>query len=250
MRTPSKQIKFLLFTDLPMANGTKLNVIAGYSPIYDVANLPPTDSLIAFVKRMAELNIAQSKAARCDDQEYMGPVLYENYAANVFLHENTYIKTLSTYIHSHFHPNKREYDNSYQKIGKKVVSNQISLSGSKKIFNSWFELGYKQVQHVCWVICLFKYLLSQRSNSRLSPAFVSKLVLEQSTFIHLHVAYHCFCCCERDYMTYKVSTTSVQFSLQKVNQLLFYPIHCSFLSHYLLNNLSFVVKTFLYPGFY
>ena len=145
MRTPSKQIKFLLFADLPMANGTKLNVIAGYSPIYDVANLPPTDSLIAFVKRMAELNIAQSKAARCDDQKYMGPVLYENYAANVFLHENTYDKTLSTYIHSHFNPNRREYDNSYQKIGKKVVSNQISLTqlSNDSVFDGHRLLRYR-----------------------------------------------------------------------------------------------------------
>jgi hypothetical protein len=30
MRTPSKQIKLLLFADLLMANGTKLNVIDGY----------------------------------------------------------------------------------------------------------------------------------------------------------------------------------------------------------------------------
>ena len=37
-------------------------------------------------------------------------------------------KTLSTYIHAHFNPNKREYDNTYQKIGKKVVSNQITLT--------------------------------------------------------------------------------------------------------------------------
>ena len=56
MRTPSKQIKLLLYADLPMANGTKLNVIDGYASIYDVADLPPTDSLIAFVRRMAELN--------------------------------------------------------------------------------------------------------------------------------------------------------------------------------------------------
>lgn len=128
MRTPSKQVKILLFADLPMANGTKMNVIDGYGSIYDVADLPPTDSLIAFVKRVAELNIAQSKAARCDDQEYMGPVLYENSAANVFLCENTYDKTLSTYIHTHFNLNRREYSNTYQKIGKKVVSNQISLT--------------------------------------------------------------------------------------------------------------------------
>ncbi len=128
MRTPSKQIKLLLFADLPIANGTKLNVIDGYGSIYDVADLPPTDSLIAYVKRVAELNIAQCKAARCDDQEYMGPVLYENSAANVFLRENTIDKTLSTYIHTHFNLNRREYDNTYQKIGKKVVSNQISLT--------------------------------------------------------------------------------------------------------------------------
>lgn len=128
MRTPSKQIKLLLFADLPMANGTKLNVIDGYGSIYDVADLPLTDSLIAFVKRTAELNIAQCKAARSDDQEYIGPVLYENSAANVFLHENTYDKTLSTYIHTHFNLNRREYDNTYHKIGKKVISNQISLT--------------------------------------------------------------------------------------------------------------------------
>ncbi len=128
MRTPSKQIKLLLYADLPVANGTKLNVIDGYASIYDVVDLPPTDSLIAFVRRMAELNIAQCRAPRCDDQEYMGPVLYENSAANVFLHENSYDKTLSTYIHTHFNPNKREYDNTCQKIGKKVVSNQISLT--------------------------------------------------------------------------------------------------------------------------
>ena len=49
MRTPSKQIKLLLYADLPVANGTKLNVIDGYASIYDVVDLPPTDSLIAFV---------------------------------------------------------------------------------------------------------------------------------------------------------------------------------------------------------
>lgn len=145
MRTPSKQIKLLLFADLPMANGTKLNVVDGYGSIYDVADLPPTDSLIAFVKRTAEFNIAQCKAARCDDQEYMGPVLYENSAANVFLHENTYDKTLSTYIHTHFNLNRREYDNTYQKIGKKVVSNQISLTqlSDDSVFDGRRLLRYK-----------------------------------------------------------------------------------------------------------
>lgn len=128
MRIPSKRIKLLLFADLPMANGTKQNVIDGYGSIYDVDDLPPIDSLIAFVKRTVECNIAQCKAARCDEQDYMGPVLYENSAANVFLHENTYDKTLSTYIHTHFNPNRREYDNTYLKIGKKIVSNQISLT--------------------------------------------------------------------------------------------------------------------------
>ena len=90
MRMPFRQIKLLLFADLPMANGTKLNVIDGYGSICDVADLPPTDSLIAFVKRTAEFNITQCKATRCDDLEYMGPVLYEGSAANVFLQENTY----------------------------------------------------------------------------------------------------------------------------------------------------------------
>lgn len=145
MRTPSKQIKLLLFADLPMANGTKLNVIDGYGSIYDVADLPPTDSLIAFVKRTAEFNIAQCKASRCDDQEYMGPVLYENSAANVFLHENTYDKTLSTYIHTHFSPNRRVYDNTYQKIGKKIVSNQISLTqlSNDSVFDGRRLLRYR-----------------------------------------------------------------------------------------------------------
>lgn len=145
MRTPSKQIKFLLFADLPMANGTKLDVIDGYGSIYDVADLPPTDSLIAFVKRTAESHIAQSKAARCDDWEYMGPVLYENAAANVFLRENTYDKTLSTYIHTHFNLSRREYDNTYQKIGKKVVSNQISLTqlSEDSVFDGCRLLRYR-----------------------------------------------------------------------------------------------------------
>src|SRR5574344_115118 len=144
MRTPSKQIKLLLYADLPMANRTKLNV-SGYKSFYDVADLPPTDSLIAFVKRTAEFNIAQCKAARCDDQEYMGPVLYENSAANVFLDENTYDKTLSTYIHSHFSPNSRKYDNTYQKIGKKVVSNQISLTqlSNDSVFDGHRLLRYR-----------------------------------------------------------------------------------------------------------
>ncbi len=145
MRTPSKQIKLLLFADLPMSNGTKLNVIDGYGFIYDVSDLPPIDSLIAFVKRTAEFNIAQCKAARCDDQEYMGPVLYENSAANVFLHENTYDKTLSTYIHTHFNLTQRKYDNTYQKIGKKVVSNQISLTqlSSDSVFDRRRMLRYR-----------------------------------------------------------------------------------------------------------
>jgi hypothetical protein len=94
---------------------------------------------------MAELNIAQCRAPRCEDQEYMGPVLYENSAANVFLHENTYDKTLSTYIHTHFNPNKREYDNTCQKIGKKVVSNQISLTqlSNDSVFDGRRLLRYR-----------------------------------------------------------------------------------------------------------
>lgn len=145
MRTPFRQIKLLLFADLPMANGTKLNVIDGYGSICDVADLPPTDSLIAFVRRTAEFNITQCKATRCDDLEYMGPVLYEGSAANVFLQENTYNKTLSTYIHTHFNLNKREYDNTYQKIGKKVVSNHISLTqlSNDSVFDGHRLLRYR-----------------------------------------------------------------------------------------------------------
>lgn len=145
MRTPSKQIKILLFADLPITNETKQNIIDGYDSFYDVTDLPPTDSLIAFVRRTAELNIARSKASRCDEHEYMGPVLYENSAANVFLHENTSDKMLSTYIHTHLNLSRREYDNTYHKIGKKVISNQISLTqlSNDSVFNGRRLLRYR-----------------------------------------------------------------------------------------------------------
>lgn len=146
IRIPSKEIIIHLFADIPLPNGRMMEERDGVMA-YDVADLPPTDSLIAFIDGFARCVIARSKAECPEEREYIGPVLYQNTAARLALFEdNTYRENLCSYIRSWFKLNTKEYDNSYRNIGKKVISSNISVTqlGNDSVFDGHRLLKYRR----------------------------------------------------------------------------------------------------------
>lgn len=143
-RTPSKEITITAFADIPLANGKMLKKRDGYVA-YDVADLPSTDSLVAFVEHFAQLVIAQSMAECPNEREYTGPVLYENSAAMMaFIDEKTLEENLWSNTHSWLKLTSREYSNSYKKIGNKIISSNISV---KQLANDSLYEGHRLMRY-------------------------------------------------------------------------------------------------------
>lgn len=146
IRMPSKKIVISVFADIPLPNGRMMKQRDAYTA-YDVSDLPSVDSLITFVERFAQLVIAQSKADCPEEREYVGPVLYQNTAAMLALFDEiSFSDNLSSYIHSWFKHSSGEYDDSYRKIGKKVISSNISFSqlGGDSLFCGRRLLRYRR----------------------------------------------------------------------------------------------------------
>ena len=91
------------------------------------------------MERFAKLSIAQENLLHPEEREYIGPVLFENYGAmEALIDENKlYSPNISQYISSRFDLSSREYNDSYKKIGKKVISNSLSVwqLGNDSVYN-------------------------------------------------------------------------------------------------------------------
>lgn len=144
-RMPLKEVSIITFAETPLTNGKVLKHIDGFVA-YDVADLPTTDSIIAFVNRFAQLAVALNKAECPKEREYMGPVLYQKTATLWALFEdNSIIDNPWNYIHCWLKLSSRTYSNSYRLIGKQVINKNISLvqSAVDSIFNGHRLLQYQ-----------------------------------------------------------------------------------------------------------
>lgn len=145
-RFPHKNVRIEVYAKYALPKGTALDEI-DVIEAYDVADLPPVDSLVAYVEAFARKTIVWDKAECPEEMEYIGPVLCQNSAVMLALaNENNLKNNLCTYIHSHFSPMSREYDNSYRMIGKKVVNNSISMwqLGNDSLYDGHRLLRYRK----------------------------------------------------------------------------------------------------------
>ena len=137
-RIPRKKITINAEVDIPTPEGKTFDYNY-YILAYDMKEIPPTDSLLASMERFAKLSIAQENLLHPEEREYIGPVLFENYGAmEALIDENKlYSPNISQYISSRFDLSSREYNDSYKKIGKKVISNSLSVwqLGNDSVYN-------------------------------------------------------------------------------------------------------------------
>ena len=137
LRSPQKKITINAEVDIPTPEG-KTFKYNEYILAYDMKEIPPTDSLLARIERFAKLSIAQENLLYPKEREYIGPVLYENYAArSALIDENSYSTNISKYISSMLDLNSREYESFYEKVGKRVVSKNLSVwqLGNDSVYN-------------------------------------------------------------------------------------------------------------------
>lgn len=137
LRSPQKKITINAEVDIPTPEG-KTFKYNEYILAYDMKEIPPTDSLLARMERFAKLSIAQENLLYPKEREYIGPVLYENYAArSALIDENSYSTNISKYISSMLDLNSREYESFYEKVGKRVVSKNLSVwqLGNDSVYN-------------------------------------------------------------------------------------------------------------------
>ena len=137
MRTPRKKISIFARVDIPTPEGKTFweseSVLA-----YDMNELPPTDSLLARMERFATRSVARENLLYPKEREYIGPVLYEGYAVqNALIEENSFSHNISHYISSKLGQNSREYEDSYKRMGQKVISSNLSVwqLGNDSVYN-------------------------------------------------------------------------------------------------------------------
>ena len=137
LRLPQKKVSVSARAYILTSEG-KTYIQSMYQPGYDIDDLPPTDSLLAMVERFANKSISCAKLLCPKDRDYAGPVLYENNAVTqVLLNEDSYSHNIDQYLKCGFSLRNREYDKSYQKIGQKVISSNLSVwqLGNDSVFN-------------------------------------------------------------------------------------------------------------------
>lgn len=108
---------------------------------YDCGDLPPTDSLIAEIGRFASRTIGKSRNALPDDLKYMGPVLYEQRTIWPALRE-----AIQNNISCNLDMHRQKYDNSYKRIGKRVMNRNVSVwqSGVDSVYNGHRLFKYRK----------------------------------------------------------------------------------------------------------
>jgi len=137
LRSPRKKIGINAEVDIPTPEGKTFGYNE-YILAYDMKEIPSTDSLLARIERFAKLSIAQENLLCPKEREYIGPVLYENYAAeSALIDAHSYATNISEYISSALDLNSRKYESSYEKVGKRVVSKNLSVwqLGNDSVYN-------------------------------------------------------------------------------------------------------------------
>ena len=112
-----------------------------------VDDLPPTDSLIAWIKDFASELIDRKNIKMSEDEEYIGPILFEDKRACSVLYANGFAETtIYNYIRCHLDLRNKKYDSTYKLLGKKVVSKDISVwqLGNDSVFNGHRLYGYRK----------------------------------------------------------------------------------------------------------
>ena len=113
----------------------------------DVDDLPPLNSLIAEVREFASNLINMKNVQMSEEEEYIGPVLFEDERARSALYHNTFgEKSLYNYIHCNLNLGNRKYDSSYKQLGKRVACKDISLwqLGNDSVYNGHRLYGYRR----------------------------------------------------------------------------------------------------------
>lgn len=144
LRSPQKKITINARVYIPTPEGKTFGYNE-YVLAYDMKEIPPTDSLLARMERHAIRSMAQENLLYPMEREYIGPVLYENYTArSALIDEYSYASNISQYISSILDQNSREYGISYEKVGKKVASKNISVwqLGNDSVYNGRRLFGY------------------------------------------------------------------------------------------------------------
>ena len=113
----------------------------------DVDDLPPTDSLMAWIREFA-YNLINDKIVKLsEDEMYIGPVLYEGNKVRTSLFENLNQRpTIFDYIKCDLNFRSRKYDSSYKLLGKKVVCKDISVwqLGNDSVYNGHRLFRYRK----------------------------------------------------------------------------------------------------------
>lgn len=146
MRYPVKKIFIRVYADVPTPDGKMISKSEHFCA-YDVEDLPPIDSLIASIEKFAIHIINQAKSKLVEDREYVGPVIYENSdAEKALMEEDGSHITIYSYIYGGLNLNTRRYNESYKKIGKKVVCKDITVYqlGKDSIYNSHRLFRYQR----------------------------------------------------------------------------------------------------------
>lgn len=126
-RNPFKSINIDLFASVVTLDGRALNRRDGCYA-YDVNDLPSKDTLFNYIRQFAEKTLYLGKKETIEENDYIGPVLYQNTASfAALIQEHTTKPNLYNYLHSYLRLDSRQYDDTYRKIGKKVISSNLSV---------------------------------------------------------------------------------------------------------------------------
>lgn len=106
----------------------------------DVDDLPPTDSLIAWIRGIASDMVNKENVQLLEDDEYRGPVLYEDNMAESAL------SGIYSNLTCDLNFRSRKYDSSYKQLGKQVVCKNISVwqLGNDSVYNGHRLYGYRK----------------------------------------------------------------------------------------------------------
>jgi len=145
MRTPIKKVRIYGNACYVTPDGSAFSC-SPQSMYYDVDDLPPTDSLKAWVRRIAS-DWINKDVVLLEDEDYQGPVLYEdNMARKAIMDKRTGKSACSDYVICDLNLWNRKYDSTYKSLGKKVVCKDMSVwqLGNDSIFNGHRLFKYRK----------------------------------------------------------------------------------------------------------
>ena len=113
----------------------------------DVDDLPPTDSLIAWIRGFASNLINKKIVELSEDDEYIGPVLYEgSWVKSVFCTSSFRKTTIPSFVECKLDFRDRKYESSYKQLGKQVLCKNISVwqLGNDSVYNGHRLYRYRK----------------------------------------------------------------------------------------------------------